>query len=81
MPSLDSPANRDSYWLGIVKTALIQILVFLVLSGALIFYVNWSSEAALTDFKAASTLSVPAPERHAQSSNPAHTAKSIKPAI
>jgi flagellar basal body-associated protein FliL len=80
MPSLDnqSQTNRAAYWLWVVKTALIQVLVLLALSGALILYVNWSSNAARADFTAASGPSVTEPARHAQSSVPVHTAKGPK---
>lgn len=80
MPSLDnsSPANRDSTWLGIVKVALAQIVVLLALVGAFIFYVNWSSAAALADFRATSKLSLSEPQRQAQWSIPLSTAKGPK---
>jgi hypothetical protein len=76
MPSLEnpSPTNRGSYWPGIVKTALAQVLVLLALSGAFIFYVNWSSEAARSDFMATSQPSVTEPKSHPQSSVPVQTA-------
>jgi hypothetical protein len=80
MPSLDnqSPTNHGADWLGIVKTALVQVLVLLALSGAFIVYVNWSSEAARADFMAAGKPSATEPNRHPQSSVPVHTAKGPK---
>jgi flagellar basal body-associated protein FliL len=80
MPSLDnpSPTNRGSYWPGIVKTALAQVMVLLALAGAFIFYVNWSSEAARADFMAASKPSVTEPKSHPQSSVPVRTANGPK---
>jgi hypothetical protein len=80
MPSLDnaSPTNRGSYWLGIARTALTQILVLLALSGAFICYLNWSSDAARADFMAAGKPSVSEPNRHPQFSVPVRTAKGPK---
>jgi hypothetical protein len=80
MASLDNPGptNREAYRLGIVKIALVQALILLALSGAFIFYVNWSSEAARADFMGASKLSVTEPKPHAQSSVPVQTAKGPK---
>jgi hypothetical protein len=67
MPSLDNQrqTNRSLTWLGIVKTLLVQILVLLALSGALIVYLNWSSSAARADFMGESHPSAK-PTRHAQ---------------
>ena len=55
MPSPDNP-NRSKPaigWLGIVETLLLQVLVLLALSAAVIRYVNWSSDAAQAEFTAA----------------------------
>jgi hypothetical protein len=55
MPSPDNP-NRSKPaigWLGIVETLLLQVLVLLALSAAVIRYVNWSSDAARAEFTAA----------------------------
>jgi flagellar basal body-associated protein FliL len=78
MPSLDnpSPTDREAYRLGSVKIALVQALVLLALSGAFIFYVNWSSEAARADFMGTSKPSVTESKPHAQSS--VQTAKGPK---
>jgi hypothetical protein len=77
MPSLHNP-NCGSYWPGIVKTVLAQVLVLLALSGAFVCYVNWSSDAARADFMAARKSSVPEPKSHAQSLVPVRTAKEAK---
>ena len=76
MPSLDNQrqTNRSLTWLGIVKTLLVQVLVLLALSGALIVYLNWSSNAARADFMGASHPSAK-PTRHAQFSLSVPTAK------
>jgi hypothetical protein len=46
-----NPASRADFyqraWPSIVR---IIILVLLALSGALVFYLNWSSEAAVSEF-------------------------------
>jgi hypothetical protein len=58
MPSSahQSPAYVSRSWPAIVRIMLIEILVLLALSGALVGYLNWSSEAAWTEFKAAGKL-------------------------
>ena len=60
MPSLDkqSGQNRRINWPGIVGTLLAQVLVLVALSVAAVYYVNWSSEAALAEFLGASKPSV-----------------------
>jgi hypothetical protein len=80
MLSRDNPGqtSRGAYWLGVAKTALLQIVVLLALSGAFIFYLNWSSDAARADFMAASKPSVSEPKPHPQSSVPVRTAKGPK---
>ncbi len=57
-PSADNrPTGRDSLpdvyqraWPSIVKIIILEILLLLALSGALVFYLNWSSEAAVSEF-------------------------------
>jgi len=68
-PANNSPASRQSFWPSIARILLIEILVLLALSGAVVGYLNWSSEAAWAEFKAASQR--PAPE----SSSPVQTVK------
>ena len=60
MPSLDgqSGQNRGINWSGIVATLLVQVLVLVALSVAAVYYVNWSSEAALAEFLGALKPSV-----------------------
>jgi flagellar basal body-associated protein FliL len=77
-PENSSETNPDSFRLAIVKIALTQIAVLLALAGAFIFYVNWSSQAALADFLDATELSLPAPEHHAQFSVPVDAARGLK---
>jgi hypothetical protein len=54
MPSPDDPnrSKPDIGWLGIVESLLLQVLVLLALSAAVVHYVNWSSEAARAEFTA-----------------------------
>ena len=63
---IQSPENRGIDWLGIVRTLLVQVLVLLALSGAVIGYLQWSSDAAWSDFIAASKASAlePKPQQH-----------------
>jgi hypothetical protein len=48
-------SRQDYYqraWPSVVRIIILEILVLLALSGALVFYLNWSSEAALSEFMA-----------------------------
>jgi hypothetical protein len=60
MPSLEgqSGQRRGINWRGIITTLLVQILVLVALSVAAVYYVNWSSEAALAEFVGALKPSV-----------------------
>lgn len=58
-PSADN-ANQDSqsgFWQGswpaIVRIIILEILLLIALSGAFVYYLNWSSEAAVSEFMAA----------------------------
>ena len=55
VPSLDNQHtdNRSSRWLGIVRTAMVQVMVLLALSVAVVYYLDWSSDKAWEDFLAA----------------------------
>jgi hypothetical protein len=61
MPSSahQSPARDSRFWPAIVRILLIEVLILLALSGAIVGYLNWSSEAAWAEFKAASQLPAP----------------------
>ncbi len=63
------PANRNSQqdlyqraWPSIVRIIILEILLLLALSGALVFYLNWSSEAALSEFMAGGGQPLQAPK-------------------
>ncbi len=46
-------SRQDFYeraWPSIVRIIILEIVLLLALSGALVFYLNWSSEAALSEF-------------------------------
>ena len=72
-PGVPSSAPRHGAWPSIVRILVIEILVLLALSGAVIGYLNWSSEAAWAEFLAASKLQAPA------SNEPLHAVKSQMP--
>ena len=55
------PADQDprqNFWQGswpaIVRIIVLEILLLLALAAAFVYYLNWSSEAALSEFMAAS---------------------------
>jgi hypothetical protein len=77
MPSLanQSPNNRRIDWPGIVRTLLVQVLVLLALAGAVAGYLNWSSNAAWTEFMAASKSAVPDAKQHPLFSAPVQPVK------
>jgi hypothetical protein len=56
MPAADdqSQENHGYDWLGVARTAVIEVLALLVLAGAFIGYVNWSSNTAFQEFIGAS---------------------------
>jgi hypothetical protein len=60
-PANNSPAPRQNFWPAIARIFLVEILLLLALSGAIVGYLNWSSDAAWAEFKAASKQSAPAP--------------------
>jgi hypothetical protein len=66
MQSLGNPGpeNRGIDWMGIARILLMQVLVLLALSGAFIRYLNWSSEAAWSEFSAAIESSSPGAKSH-----------------
>jgi hypothetical protein len=69
---IQNPERRGIDWIGIVRTLLIQVLVLVALSGALIRYVNWSSDEAFSEFLATSQSSAPAAKPRPQSATPVY---------
>lgn len=52
---LFATASPDKYRIrrpGIVAALMVQVVVLLAISGAVIFYINWSSAAAMAEFTA-----------------------------
>jgi len=68
MPSSvqQSPAYVRRSWPAIVWIVLAEILVLVALSAAFVGYVNWSSDAAFAEFKAAVHRTAPQPESSVQ---------------
>jgi hypothetical protein len=57
-PSADN-ANRNSRsWPAIVRLIILEILVLLALAGAFVYYLNWSSEVAMSEFMAVSKAQI-----------------------
>jgi hypothetical protein len=78
-PGNQSPENRRIDWLAIIRTLLVQVLILLALSAAVIRYLDWSSETAWAEFTAATKSSVSDSRHHPQSSSPVQTAKGQAP--
>ena len=68
MPSMDrqSRMNRTIDRLGIVRILLVQVMILLALAGAVVRYVNWSSEVALQEFLSASQPALAGASRQSQ---------------
>jgi hypothetical protein len=52
---MQSPGNQNQEnsginWLAVVRILLVQVLVLLALSGVIIGYLEWSSDAAWAEF-------------------------------
>lgn len=67
MPSSVDNSRRNpgqdfwpSFWPSIVRIIVLEIALLLALAGALVFYLNWSSEAAVSEFMATSHSSAQA---------------------
>ena len=71
------PENtRGIDWPAVVRTLLAQVLVLLVLSGAFVGYVNWSSAKAFAEFTSATGSSAQQDKKPlAPSSSPRHADK------
>ena len=61
MPAQSSQirTNRQSFWPAIIRILLVEIVILIALSGAILGYLNWSSEVAFAEFKAASISPAP----------------------
>jgi hypothetical protein len=65
------PADQDSrqnFWQGswpsIVRIIVLEILLLFALAGAVVYYLNWSSEAALSEFMATGNPPLQAAKDH-----------------
>jgi hypothetical protein len=67
--------TRGIDWPAIIRTLLAQVLVLLVLSGAFVGYVNWSSAKAFAEFTSATGSPAQDAKRPAPSSSPRHADK------
>ena len=65
-----SSESRPNFWQGswpaIVRIIILEILVLLALAGAFVYYLNWSSEVAMSEFMAASKAQVQATKVHSR---------------
>jgi len=66
-----STERRGVDWLAIVRILLMQVLVLFALTGAVVGYVNWSSDVAWREFTGAGKAEASGPMHHSQSSTPA----------
>ena len=78
MPSMDHQRkmNRTIDRLGIVRILLVQVMVLLALAGAVVRYVNWSSEVAWKEFISSSRPALAGSNRQSQPQAPVQTVKS-----
>jgi hypothetical protein len=72
---LQSEMNPGMDWLGILRTLVVQIIVLLALAGAVVGYLNWSSDVNVTEFMAASQSSAQGPQQLPPSSTPVQTVR------
>ena len=52
--------NSQFGWRGIGATTVVELLILFILAFAVVGYVEWSSDAAVTEFMRATELSAPA---------------------
>jgi len=67
--------NRDISWLGIGRTLLVEILVLLALSFAVVRYLEWSSDANHAEFMSATKSSASDPNQTGEFSTPIQALK------
>jgi uncharacterized protein YybS (DUF2232 family) len=65
--------DRSVARLAIVRTLLIQVLVMLAVSAAVVGYLKWSSDAAWKEFLDAGKSPAPNAQHHSQASTPFQT--------
>jgi hypothetical protein len=69
------PRHRVADWLAIARTLLVEVLVLLALSVALIGYLRWSSDTSWAEFSSAGKSPVADAKQQPVSSTPVQTAK------
>ena len=67
--------NRYVDWLMVVRLMLVQVLVLVALAGAVVGYLNWSSDAAWQEFLSAHKPPVYSPNHQPRSEAPVQTVK------
>ena len=75
MSSIGNQSKTHIDWTGIVRTVLVQVVVLLALTGAVVWYLNWSSEAAWSEFIGANKPALFSPNHHPESEAPTQTVK------
>jgi hypothetical protein len=66
MPLFDS----QSRWRGIATTVVVELLILLALAFAAVRYVEWSSDAAVTEFMSAAKPTASGPNHSGESATP-----------
>jgi hypothetical protein len=67
--------NRTIDRLGIARILLVQVMVLLALAGAVVRYLNWSSDVAWKEFISANPPALAGTSYHLQSQTPVQTVK------
>lgn len=77
MPSTDNQTkmNRTVDRLGIARILLVQVMVLLALAGAVVRYLNWSSDVAWKEFISANPPALAGASYRLQSQTPVQTVK------
>ena len=61
--------NPGINWLAVVRILVVQVLMFLGILGAIVCYLDWSSEAAWAEFNASNKSSLSDPGRRPEIRN------------
>lgn len=59
--------NAGPGWLGVVRILVMQIVVLVTLAVAVVYYIEWTSNAAVSEFMSTTELSAPELQQFAQS--------------
>ena len=74
-----NPDNRGTDWMGIARTLVLQVVALLVLAGAFIVYLDWSSDITFEEFVGISEPSSASAAPRPLSANPVKPVKSQVP--